>query len=91
MIYYIRHEEFSKSFSSLLNALETVNQAEINISSKMGGPLFKLGRYNRVFLEIWAQIPIWAPMLKQWAIGSFFLVKILQKSLQGPTQIPFFQ
>ncbi len=26
MIYYIRHEEFSKSFSSLLNALETVNQ-----------------------------------------------------------------
>ncbi len=59
------------SFSSLLNALETVNQAKINMSSKMGGLPFKLGRYNRVFLEIWAQIPIWAPTLKQWAIGSF--------------------
>ncbi len=49
---------FSKSFSSLLNVLETVNQAEININSKMGDSLFKLGRYNRIFLEIWAQIPI---------------------------------
>ncbi len=38
----------------------------------MGDSLFKLGRYKRVFLEIWAQIPIWAPMLKQWAVGSFF-------------------
>ncbi len=42
----------------LLNVLETVNQAEINMSSKMGDSLFKLGRYNRVFLEMWAQIPI---------------------------------
>ncbi len=58
MIYYIRHELFSKSFLSLLNALETVNQAEINMSNKIGDSLFKLGRYNRVFLEIWAQIPI---------------------------------
>ncbi len=36
MIYYIRHEYFSKHLSSPLNALETVNQAEINMSSKMG-------------------------------------------------------
>ncbi len=35
------------------------------MSSKMGDSLFKLGRYNRVFLEFWAQILIWAPMLKQ--------------------------
>ncbi len=48
-----------KSFSSLLKqALETVNQAEINMNSNMGDSLFKLGRYNRVFLDIWAQIPI---------------------------------
>ncbi len=73
MIYYIRHELFSKSLSSLLNTLETINQAEINMSIKMGDSLFKLGRYNWEFLEIWAQIPIWAPMLKQWAVGSFFL------------------
>ncbi len=71
MIYYIRHESFSKRFSSLLNALETVNQAEINLSSKMGDSLFKLGRYNRVLIEIWAQILIWAPMLKHWAVGIF--------------------
>ncbi len=90
MIYYIRHEQFSKSFSSLLNALETVNQAEINMSSKMGDSLFKLGRYNRVFLETWAQIPIWVPILKEWAVGSFFLAKILQKSSQGPTKVHFF-
>ncbi len=78
-------------FSSLLNTLETVNQAEINMNSKMGESLYKLGRYNRVFLEIWAQILIWAPMLKQWAVGSFFLAKIRQKSSQGPTKILFFK
>ncbi len=50
--------KFSKGLSSLLNALETVNQAEINMSSKMGESLFKLGRHNRVFLEICVQIPI---------------------------------
>ncbi len=53
--------------------LQLSNQAEINMSSKMGHSLFKLGRYNRVFLEICAQIPIWTPMLKQWAVGSFFI------------------
>ncbi len=58
MIYYIRHEQFSKCFSSLLNTLETANQAEINIGRKMGDSFFKLGRYNRGFLEIWEQIPI---------------------------------
>ncbi len=42
----------------LITALETVNQAEINMSSKMGDSLFKLGRYKRVFLEIYPQIPI---------------------------------
>ncbi len=60
------------------------------MSSKMGDSLFKLGRYNGVFLEIWAQIPIWASMLKQWAVGSFLLMKILQKSSQGPTKVLFF-
>ncbi len=61
MIYYFRHELFSKNFLSVLNALETVDHAEINMSCKMGESLFKLGRYNMVFLEMWAQIP----MLKQ--------------------------
>ncbi len=65
-----------------MNALETVNQAEINISSKMVESIFKLGRYNRTFLEMWVQIPIWAPMLKQWAVGSFFLRKYSRKSSQ---------
>ncbi len=49
MIYYIRHEKFSKGLSSLLNALETVSQAEINMSSKIGDSIFKLGRYTRNF------------------------------------------
>ncbi len=35
-----------------MNAPETVNQADINMSSKMGDSFFKLVRYNRVFLEI---------------------------------------
>ncbi len=73
-----------------MNALETVNQAEIKMSSKMGNSLFKLGRYNRVFQEIWAQIPVWAPMLKQWAVGSSFLTKILQQSSQWHTKVHFF-
>ncbi len=63
-------------FSSLLNALETVNQAEINMSRKMRGSLFKLGCYNRVFLAV--------------SCGEFFLTKILQKSSQGPQKVPFF-
>ncbi len=41
----------SKRFSSLLNALSTVNQTEINMSSKMGDSLYKLGSYDRVFIE----------------------------------------
>ncbi len=60
------------------------------MSSKIGDSLFKQGRCNRVFLEIWTQIPIWAPMLKLWAVGRFFLAKILQKSSQGPTKVHFF-
>ncbi len=89
MIYYIRHQKICKSFTSLLNALETVNQAEINKSSKMGDSLFKLGRYNRVFLEIWAQIPM-RPCVETVSCGDFFLVKILQKGLHGNTKINFF-
>ncbi len=46
----------------------------------MGESLFKLGRYNRVFLEIWAQILIWASMLKQWAVGSFFSLKYSRRA-----------
>ncbi len=84
MIYYIKHEYFSKGFSSLLNALETVTQAEINMSSNMGDSLFKLGRYNRVFLEIWAQIPMWAPMFKRWAVGSFFSWKYSRRAHRAP-------
>ncbi len=90
MIYYIRHEQFSKCFSSLLNALETVNQAEINMSSNMGDSFFKLGRYNRVFLEIWAQIPIWAPMLKRWDVGSFFSHKYSRRAHRDPQKFFFF-
>ncbi len=90
MIYYIRHENFSKSLSSLLNDLETVNQAEINMSSKMGDSLFKLGRYNRVLLEIWAQIPIWAPMMKQWAVWNFFLPKYSRRAHRDPQKFFFF-
>ncbi len=75
---------------SLLNALGTVNQAEINMSSKMGDSLFKLGRYNRVFLEIWAQIPIKAPMLKQWAVWSFFLWKYSRRAHRDPQKFIFF-
>ncbi len=51
IIYYIIHEYFSKSFSSLLNSLETVDQPDINMSNKMGDSLFKPERYNKVFLE----------------------------------------
>ncbi len=67
-------------------ALEIVNQAEINMSSS----LFKLGRYNRVFLEIWAQIPYVSPYVETVSCGEFFLTKILQKSSQGPTKVLFF-
>ncbi len=67
-----------------------VRVKEINMSSKMGDPPFKLWMYNSIFLEIWAQIPIWAPMLKRWAVGSFYLAKILQKISQRPPKVNFF-
>ncbi len=55
----------------MLLKLSSWNQNE----QQNGGLIFKLGRYNRVFLKIWAQIPIWTPILKQWAVQSFFLWK----------------
>ncbi len=55
-----------------------------------GGLPFQTRKYNKVYIEIGAQIPIWDPMLKQWTVGSFFLVKILQKSSHGPTKIHLF-
>ncbi len=73
-----------------MNAIETVNQTEINMSSKMVNSLFKLGRYNRVFLEIWAQIPISAPMLKRWAVVSFFLWKCSRRAHRDPQKFFFF-
>ncbi len=73
-----------------MNDLETVNQAEINMSSKMGESLFKLGRYNRVFLDIWAQMPIWAPILKRWAVGSFFSRKYSRRAHRDPQKFFFF-
>ncbi len=63
--------------------------SEINMSSKMGDSLFKLGRYNRVFLEIWSQIHIWAPMLKQWAVG-FFSRENTTEEFKGSTKVIFF-
>ncbi len=51
--------------------------------------LFKLGRYNRVFIEIWAQIPIWAPMLKRRAVGSFFLRKFSRRAHKDPQKFFF--
>ncbi len=56
----------------------------------MGESIFKLGRYYRVFLEIWAQIPIWAPMLKQWAVGSFFSRKYSRRADRDPQKFSFF-
>ncbi len=56
----------------------------------MGESLFKLGRYNRVFLEIWAQIPIRAPILKQWAVGSFFSRKYSRRAHRDPQTFSFF-
>ncbi len=90
MIYYIRHEKFSKWFSSLSNALGTVNQAEINMNSKIRDSLFKLGRYNRVFLELWAHISIWAPMLKWWAVGSLFSQQYSRRAHKDPQKFYFF-
>ncbi len=58
-------------------------------AAKWGDSLFKLGRYNRVFLEIWAQIPIWAPMLKQWAVG-FFSCENTTEELTGTHKCSFF-
>ncbi len=55
-----------------------------------GESLFKLGRYNRVFLEISVQITIWAPMLKQWAVGSFFLQKYSRRAHRDPQKFFFF-
>ncbi len=51
--------------------------------------LFKLGRYNRVFLEICAQIPMWAPMLKRWAVGSFFSRKYSRRAHRDPQKFIF--
>ncbi len=73
-----------------MNVLETVIQAEINMSSKMGDSLFKLGRYNRVFLVIWAQIPIWAPMLKQWAVESFSSWQYSRRAHRDPQKFILF-
>ncbi len=60
------------------------------MSSKMGGSLFKLGKYNRVFLEIWAQIPIWTPMLTRCTVGSFFSCKYSRRAHRDPQQFFFF-
>ncbi len=50
----------------------------------MGDSLFNKGKYNRVFLEMWAQIPIRTPMLKQWAVGSFFSWKYSRRAHRDP-------
>ncbi len=56
----------------------------------MGVSFFKLGRYKRVFLEMWAQIHIWVTMLKQWAVGSFFLRKYSRRAHKDPQKFFFF-
>ncbi len=45
------------------------------------GSLFKLGRYNSVFLRIWAQIPIWTPL---------FSWKYSRRAHRDPQTISFF-
>ncbi len=65
-------------------------KAEINMSSKMGDSLFQLKSYNRMFLEIWAQIPIWAAMLKQWAVGSFFSQTYSRRAHRDPQKFILF-
>ncbi len=55
----------------------------------MGDSLFKLRRYNRVFLAIWTQIPFWAPMLKQWAVGNYFLRKYSRRAHRDPQKFFF--
>ncbi len=58
--------------------------------TKWGTPFSNWGGYNRVFLEIWAQIPIWAPMLKQWVVGSFFSRKYSRRAQRDPQKSIFF-
>ncbi len=60
------------------------------MSNTMGDSLFKLRRYSRVFLDIWAQIPISAPMLNQWAMGSFFSRKYSRRAHRDPQKFIFF-
>ncbi len=90
MIYYIRHEWFSKRFSSLLNALETVNQAEINMNSKMGGLPFQSREVQQGIPRNLSTNPYMSTYVEMVSCGEFFLAKILQKSSQGPTKVHFF-
>ncbi len=56
----------------------------------MGDSLFKLGRHNRVFLEIWAHISTWAFMMKKWDVGSFFSRKYSRRAHRDPHEFIFF-
>ncbi len=75
----------SKSFSSVLNVLETANQAEINMISKIGEYLFKQGIPRNLGTN-----PYMSPYVEKGSCGEFFLTKILQKSSQRPTKVLFF-
>ncbi len=79
MIHYNRHELFSKSFSSLLNALETVNQAEINMSSKTR-------ELQKGIPSHFGTNPYMSPYVETVSCGEYFR----EKNSQGPTNVHFF-
>ncbi len=77
------------NISSLMNALETVNHVEINISSKMRAPFSNKGVQQGIPRNLGTN-PYMSPYVEIVSCGDFFLAKILQKSSQGPTKVHFF-
>ncbi len=65
-----------------MNALETVNQAEMNMSSKMGDSLFKLGRYNRVYLDI-VHKSLYEPLCWNSELWAFFSCENTPEEITG--------
>ncbi len=77
------------SHQPLLNALETVNQADFNMSSKMGLPFQTREVQQRIPRNLGTN-PYMNPYVETVSCGEFFLAKILQKSSKGPTKVHFF-
>ncbi len=82
-------QRFSKSFSSPLNALETVNQAEINNEQQNGGIIFQTREVQQGIPRNLGTNPYMSPYVEMVSCGEFFSQKYFRRAHRNPQKFIF--